>query len=43
MNDVLTLISLAIMGLGFALIPFAPLLMWYFADEFGVFDIDENN
>ena len=42
MNDVLMFISIVVMGLGFAMIPFAPLLMWYFADEFGAFDNDEN-
>lgn len=41
MNDVLMFISLAIMGLGFTIIPFAPLLMWYLADKFGAFDIDK--
>lgn len=41
MNDILTFISLMIMALGFAFIPFTPLLMWYLADEFGILDNDE--
>ena len=43
MNDVLTLVSLVIMGLGLVLIPFAPLLMWYITDDFEILDIDETD
>lgn len=42
-NDVLIFISLIIMLLGFVLIVFAPILMWYLADKFGIFDTDEDN
>lgn len=42
-NDILTFISLICMMLGFAFIPFSPLIMWYLADKFEIFDEQNKN
>ena len=39
-NDVEMFIGVLFFGLAYALIPASPLLMWYLADRFGVFDDD---